>query len=314
MILLAAAVLLSYYYMVYERRKRATIFGNIHLIEKTHGFKRFHISPWIALTKLVVVILLYLIATQSLQVYYIRPAENTAYMILLDSSASMSAADYEPSRIAAARQVAEEWTRLLPEDTLEGLIAYSDRIETHVPLTRDHEQVLEAIRQVRVNYTHIGTDVDAALRKAITDFQLRAANQSKVILLITDGTAAPDPLIISRLKELNIHVFAFGIGRENETQTSLIQEALRELEQENPGVNTTTYVSQALNMSLLTQLARETGGQAYRIENREELYQRLQEATLETVPVALSGTAYIVGLIILLLLSEFILAAKLGGL
>ncbi len=313
--LLTAAVLLSYYYMVYERRKRATIFGNIHLIEKTHGFKRFQISPWIAVTKLIVVILLYLIATQALQVYYIRPAENTAYIILLDSSASMSATDYEPSRIAAAKQVAEEWTRLLPQDTLEGLIVYSDRIETHIPPTRSRERIPQAIRQVEVNYTHIGTDLDAALREALTDFTLRAENQSKVLLLITDGTAQPDPLILSRIKEAGIRIFAFGIGSENDTRSSLlVEQALRELQEESPGINTSTYVSQDLNMSLLRRLAEETQGKAYHVRDRAELYAKLQEATLETVPVALSGTAYIVGLIIILLLSEFILAARLGGL
>ena len=38
----------------------ATYFGNLKTLERTHGFKIFHVSTWVLVTKMVLIVLLYM--------------------------------------------------------------------------------------------------------------------------------------------------------------------------------------------------------------------------------------------------------------
>ena len=85
-------------------------------------------------------------------------------ILLIDNSASMSAQDVAPNRLAAAKQQAETLLDQLPPGQAAMLISFSDRAVVEQPFTNDLRLVRERLRQIQP--TQRLSDIREALRVA----------------------------------------------------------------------------------------------------------------------------------------------------
>ena len=78
--------------------------------------------------------------------------EGTDIVIALDISGSMSAKDFEPTRFAAAKEVASKFVNQRTDDNM-GLVVFAGESLSLMPLTNDRAALMNAIRPV--SYTHM---------------------------------------------------------------------------------------------------------------------------------------------------------------
>jgi len=141
----------AYFAMVYFRGKRVTLFGNMDTLTRTHHFHKYNVSLVVLAVKIIVVISLYMLATNSIEVMKVQPKSTMEYVLIIDSSASMSSADLEPSRIAAAKTLSEKWLSIMPEATRIGLVSFAEGIESSIPVTSDKRVLLNELERINVD-------------------------------------------------------------------------------------------------------------------------------------------------------------------
>ncbi len=297
--------------MVYTRKKRATYFGNIKTIEKVQGFKRFDINPIILVSKIIIITLLFLIATGALEIIKISPTTNTDYVIVIDSSSSMANTDLQPNRLEAAKNIAEEWLNLLSNNTRVGLVVFSEDIEKYKELTFNKKSIGEEINTIKINYSRTGTNLNYALNTAFRI--LNDSKKNKTVFLLTDGTENISEETIRNAQINGIKIYSFGLGaKTNEETLKQIAELKRELGED---INISEYYDPLeFDFRILEDLSQKTGGEAFKIDDEKQLYETIKKSTLEKQSIKLNTTYYIVLLLILLLIFEFILYGKYGGL
>lgn len=300
--LLLVFTTLAFYSFTFLRKKRASYFGNIKTLERVHGFKRFHISPGILIVKLLIVSTLFLVATDSLQIARFQPIADTDYVILLDTSPSMTQTDLNPSRLGAAKNIATEWVRVVPNGTRIGLVSYSRELGSTVELTFNKDLVLNEISQVEVDLNQTDTSPDFAIQYATN--MLNDSTNKRAVLLFTDGTRPVEPSTIRLAQNLNVRIFAFGIGSDERQEYDLsdIPEELWD-----------TFDRLEFNFSRLEMLSEQTNASAYRIGNQDDLRQAFRDATYQESAIQLNSSFYVLILIALISILELFVYAHLGG-
>lgn len=302
LIFLITLTIAVYFYMVYGRKKRVSHFGNISTLEKVHGFKRFYVSPTILIFKILIIVLLFLAATDSVNITQLNPSTNVDYVLVLDASPSMSLNDYPPSRLSAAKTIANDWISIAPNNTAIGLVIYADEVITSNALTTNREFLKEQVDGAFINYSRSGTSLDSALNEAIDILQ--ESNQNKTVLLMTDGTDVIDNQTIFRAIDERVEIFSFGIG------STLTQGLFDDVPEEFADF----YETMDFNFTTLESLSQRTSGEAYEVSNVEELDIAFRQATLERISIQLNSQYYVILLIALLSITEFLLYSRWGGL
>jgi Ca-activated chloride channel family protein len=151
-------------------------------------------------------------------------------ILALDVSPSMSAQDFQPSRVAVARRVIAEFIRGLHNDRL-GLIVFAGRSFTQSPLTLDYGIILDLLHEVDVGMVAInGTAIGEAIANAIYRFESedrrrqsaappsgeRVPRRSRVLILLTDGennTGRVSPLMAAEMAQIKgIRIHTIGLG------------------------------------------------------------------------------------------------------
>lgn len=302
LVLLLVFTTLAFYSFAFMRKNRASRFGNIKTLERVHGFRRFHISPGILILKLFIVSTLFLVATDSLQVGRLQPIADTDYVILIDTSLSMTQTDYNPNRLTAAKNIASDWVRVIPNGTHVGLIAFSRDLGVTVDLTLNKDRIRDEIARVEVDLNQTGASPDFAIQYAVN--MLNDSTNKRAILLFTDGTSEVDPSTIALAQNFNVRIFAFGIGSEDarEYDLSSIPEELWD-----------TFDRLEFNFSRLERLSSLTNGTAYQIGNQNELQQAFRDATYQESAIQLNSAFYVLILIALISILELFVYAHLGG-
>ncbi len=299
--LLIVLTIIGYYYMVRLRERRATAFGNIRTIERVQGFRRYSPSNVVLIMKIILISLLFLAATQSIELRQKLPVTDTDYMLLIDSSGSMGQTDFSPNRLAAAKKLSQHWLDEVPNSTMIGIISFSDSVNEYVEPTLDKELLKIIVENINIDYSHAGTSSDYALNFAIDAFNDTIRNKS--ILLFTDGTQNVDPLVIARANQFNTPVTVFGIGTKNSSSNRTIPEEYKEF-----------YSEMDMNFTLLEELANMTGGTAYYVSSEDELQASFSDATLRETQTRLNTNYYILILIAVLSIAELLIYSKEGAL
>lgn len=292
----------AYFFMSYLRGKRVTAFGNLHTLTRTHKFRKFHISIGVLLVKILMIILLYMVATNSVQILSFQPITDTDYVLLVDSSASMAKTDFTPNRLESAKKLSQQWLNILPNSTSVGMIAFSQKIDSYIAPTFERNALKASIAAIDIDYSKSGTDLDYAINFAVD--LLNDSKQSKSILLFTDGTEPIRDQTIHKAADLNVKIFSFGIGAES-TRVNLddIPEEFRD-----------DFVTLNLNFTILEDLSNRTDGSAYKITDASELEESFRTATLEQVKINMNSGYYVTILLATLSILELLIYAKLGAL
>ena len=171
-------------------------------------------------------------------------SEGIDVMLAIDISESMSETDLPPSRLAAARRVAELFVNSRKNDRI-GLVVFAGEAFSLCPLTTDYDLLKQYIKSLNTQMIRTsGTAIGDALARCINRMTNRFTTQetdttqtsngpadqprSKIIILLSDGdnTAGNlDPLTAARLaKVFMIRLYTIAVGRPVGSQAVTVDE------------------------------------------------------------------------------------------
>lgn len=182
--------------------------------------------------------------------------EGLQLIAVVDTSNSMRANDFKPSRLQRAQWGVEELVQALPGDQL-GLVAFAGEGRLLCPLTLDAGTFLMYLQDLFPGIVpRGGTNLQAALETAIDAFD-PAPDADRVLLLITDGESHEGDLdpVLDTLRQQDIRVFAIGVGT---PEGSLIP--LGDREDGYLANRRDEVIKSTLDETTLKRLASDTGG------------------------------------------------------
>lgn len=134
--------------------------------------------------------------------------------LLVDLSRSMDARDVQPSRLEKVKFELSKVLDAFPDDRF-GLVVFAANAYLQCPLTTDHGALrlfVESLNTGQVEAT--GTNFAPALRLATQKTLASAANQSKALVLVSDGEdfGASDRDALRLLQRNKIPILSLGVG------------------------------------------------------------------------------------------------------
>ncbi len=181
------------------------------------------ITNWIRLIPDVLMILIFCLVIVALA----RPqksnekaeqwTEGIDIMIALDISQSMQIEDFQPNRLEAAKQVAENFIAGRQQDRI-GLVVFSGDAFSLAPLTTDYDLLKSYLEEISFEMIeNRGTAIGSAMA-VVTNRMRDSETKSKVCILLSDGdnTAGNiDPITAAELAgAYNIKVYTILVGKE----------------------------------------------------------------------------------------------------
>ncbi len=225
--------------------------------------------------------LLRIIAIAALVLAFARPQSSESWqdsntegidiIIAMDVSTSMLAKDFEPNRLDASKEVAQEFIKERRNDKI-GLVVYEGQSFTQCPLTTDHRVLLSLFSDVSTGWIEGGTAVGLGLATAVNRLRESEA-KSKVVILLTDGVnnkGNVPPITAAEIaKEYGIRVYSIGVGTTGK--------ALSPVAFYGNGQYQFDYVDVKIDEKTLKSIADMTGGKYFRATNRKKLQSIYQE-------------------------------------
>lgn len=208
-------------------------------------------------------------------------AEAVDIMLVLDTSGSMQAQDFEPkNRLFVAKEVIKEFIAKRKSDRI-GLVVFAADAVTQCPLTLDYALLTKLVDGVEFGMLDDGTAIGMGLASACNRMQSSEA-KSKVVVLLTDGqnnAGMVDPTTAARVAQsLGIKVYTIGVGTRGRAPIPIDDPVFgRRL----------ISVDVDIDEATLRKIAELTEGKYFRATDREELegiYARIDE--LERTKVA----------------------------
>jgi Ca-activated chloride channel homolog len=331
------AVLTAVFFL--SRAKHSTFFmGNPRLVEAASGFFSAQLVPW-GLRLLVLALCLVAAARPQAgkkKVEEKRPV--TDLFVAFDVSTSMLADDLKPNRMVAAKQILADFLGKV-ENVRMGLTVFARISFTQCPLTTDMEvmkRLLEKVDvfSVKLDGTAIGDALVSSLNRLQTGSGKKPGDEGskpsvvgqwlgkagedreppanhQAIILMTDGSnnaGRTDPLTAAKIAATRgVKIYAIGMGTPEGVPAPYILPDGRityALDQNGNVIKT------SLDIALLNEVARLTGGKAYTAGDNRSLQSVLNEiAKLEKRDVAVTVHWEYQELASLFLLAAFILLA-----
>ncbi len=140
--------------------------------------------------------------------------EGIDIIIASDISGSMLAADFQPNRLEAGKNIAIDFIKNRPNDRI-GLVIFSGESFTQCPLTIDHTVLVNLYNDIHYGMINDGTAIGMGLATAVNRLKDSEA-KSKVVILLTDGSnnmGSIPPITAAQIaKQFNVRVYTVGIG------------------------------------------------------------------------------------------------------
>jgi len=149
-------------------------------------------------------------------VHYQNNAEKSpAILIVLDASASMNAADVEPSRFLRAKNELLLMTEKLKANQRVGLVLYTVKPHLLFPPTADKFSQQHYINLLEPDMLPFaGSDISEAIKFGFRFLSDRQEHKNSQIILITDGDSDKTDEIIKELENINqeFSLSVLGVG------------------------------------------------------------------------------------------------------
>ncbi|MBC7879380.1 MAG: VWA domain-containing protein [Anaerolineales bacterium] len=235
--LLTVPLFILLYRRMQQRRKQYAVrYGSLGLVQQANGRgvgSRRHIPALLFLAGLIVLFL----ALGRPQMVIGLPKVEGIVILAFDVSGSMSADDFEPTRMEAAKVVAKDFVARQPTTVRVGIVAFSDSgFSVQLP-TNDQTAILASIDRLQpqrgtslangiivslntiANVTGqepiVGFDESEGSQIPLAPVVPLSADNSAVIVLLTDGenNMDPDPLAAAQFaadRGVPIHTIAVG--------------------------------------------------------------------------------------------------------
>lgn len=195
--------------------------------------------------------------------------EGVDIILCIDVSGSMTAQDFSPNRLEAAKNVAINFVQKRVTDRI-GVVIFSGESFTQCPLTTDYSVVITAIQNIRNGLLEDGTAIGSGLATSV-DRLRNSKSKSKIVVLLTDGEnngGLIDPKTAKEIaKAFGVRVYTIGVGSEGYAKQPVNTPLGVVMEREKVSIDET----------LLTEIARETGGRYFRAKDNESLSEIYKE-------------------------------------
>ncbi len=308
LIILWIFVIGSYILMAKMRKGRVIKFANVHTLKTVHGYKSIVPSPLLLLTKLVVVTLLFLVATESIQLSIMRPVANTDFCIAIDTSTTMLLPDYEPNRLEFVKETVLKWINELPGASKICVIKFSDKAVPLTPLTTNIFEIENKIRSIRAETNESGTAIGEAVFSASS--VLSTTKKQRFLILITDGKNTVGRNVTQAIEEArskNVIIYPIGIGVTNETR-EMISELQKIAERKK-----IKFSFPIVDERDLKKLAEETGGKFFFVTDENAFKEAMKDIVVKNERIPLNSDYYILIFISVLLALELLIFSKFGA-
>lgn len=289
LILVPLAALCAWIWYARAKRTASLQFSSLAGFLKVHRGFRARLS-WLPTGIKILALILAIIALarpQRADTKIKRNVEGIDIVMVFDISDSMLIEDMEPeNRLEASKLVMSNFVKGRVSDRI-GLVVFAGESYTRVPMTLDYPLLLKSIAEIQpARNIKMGTAIGVALANGVSRIKESTA-KSRVIILMTDGennSGTIDPeTAIDIAKGYGLKIYSIGMGRDGDAQLPVISEDMfgRKIKNYRP-------IHSAVNESLLTKMAQETGGKFWRattgnaLQNVFKEIDRLEKTNIET--------------------------------
>lgn len=281
---LASIILLIFihFYTLKHQKRKALRFANFDAIARVTGEEILSKNITILFIR-VAALFFVTLALAGTVIWYSGETSEASFVLAIDSSTSMSATDFSPSRLEAAKESAVKFVESVGTDTKVGVVSFSGASFVEHDLSDDYNDVKEAIRRIGLS-VYGGTDLGEAIISA-TNILLRD-NKPKVLVLLTDGRSnigVPLEDALSYANENKITIHTIGVGTPEGGKFA--GEAISRLDEES-----------------LETIALNTDGNYYKasdVKTLEESYQKIVRLSRQKVSLNASPVFMVLALLIL---------------
>lgn len=193
----------------------------------------------------------------------VTEGEGIDIILCIDVSGSMTAQDFTPNRMEAAKRVAADFVDHRVSDRI-GIVIFAGESFTQSPLTTDHYVLKSQIELIRNGLLEDGTAIGSGLATSV-DRLRNSKSKSKVIILLTDGVNNGGLIDPSTAKEIakafKVKVYTVGVGTDGYAPTPVSTPMGIVMQNEKVSIDET----------LLKNIANETGGEYFRATDNKSL-------------------------------------------
>ncbi len=207
--------------------------------------------------------------------------EGVDIVLCIDVSGSMTAQDFTPNRMGAAKKVAIDFIDRRLTDRI-AIVIFSGESFTQCPLTTDKAVLKSAVESIRNGLLEDGTAIGDGLSTSVD--RLRASKtKSKVVILLTDGENNGGLIGPDNAKEIakvfGIKVYTIGVGTDGYAPFPIKTEFGVIMQQQRVSIDE----------KLLQAIAGETGGKYFRAKDNlslENIYKEIDVLEKSKVEIA----------------------------
>ncbi len=215
--------------------------------------------------------------------------EGIDIIVSLDMSGSMKAADLEPTRLDAAKDVVTDFIRRRSTDRI-GIVIFGHEAYTLCPLTLDYSALTSMLSGLKLgdingDATAIGNSLGTSLSRL-----RRSDALSKIIILLTDGSNNAGQITPDQsaefAKTLGVQIYTILMGTEEEAPVEVGVDLF--------GRKIFNRSRFPVNPELLANISARTGGRFFRATDRQGLEKSFHEIlnALERSKISDIGVLY----------------------
>jgi Ca-activated chloride channel homolog len=275
-----------HFFSLTNKKKRALKFANFDAIAKIEGVDFFSKNILMLFLNVLIVTLL-IFAISGLTLHITAKSTSFSYVLAIDSSQSMEAKDFSPSRIEVAKQTAINFIDSAPMGVRIGVISFAGDSKIEQDMTQRKDELKNSINGI-VTGGYGGTDLYEAV---LSSSNLLKNENDKAIILLSDG-------------QINVGSVDQAISYANDNEVVIHTIGIGTIEG-----GATPYGFSKLDEDSLKSLAYNTNGKYFSAENRENLSNALSgifDLTQRNVAIELFDYLIIISLILIVL--EFFLS------
>lgn len=208
--LFAIPVLIFFhFYGLKNLRGRSLKFANFEAIARVKGIDLYSRNVAVLLFNITFVVLI-VFALSGFTLHKEVDASSFSYIIVLDSSYSMTAKDIKPDRFSAAKNTAIRFIDSLPYDSRVGVMSFSGDSYIEKGITNNKQELKNTIKSIEISLVG-GTDVFEAV---FNSGKLLKNEENKAIVLLSDGQMNVGKLgdVIDYAVENEIMIHTIGVG------------------------------------------------------------------------------------------------------
>jgi len=252
-------LIISHFAFLKYTKRKALRFANFYALKRVSEEKIVTKNYSILIIRVLILFFL-ILAVSGTSLWYKGLTYNNDYVISIDTSSSMTAQDFPPSRLDAAKEYTKKFISDLDAESTIGIISFSGAAFIEQIPTKDRTVLTQAVDDISVADVG-GTNIPDAIVSS-TNLLLNSKN-GKTIILITDGSNTAsyftkDPIGegIKYAKSNNVMIYTIGVGTNNGPLGYLPEYY---------------NISSVYDEENLIRIANETGGQYFAASNNDDI-------------------------------------------